>query len=469
MSAIIKVFTFSELLCYNISGDYMKCELPQKCLFVFDILEKNGFECYAVGGCVRDILLQRTPNDVDFTTNALPDEILACFKDYKTFELGKKYGTISVLHNDDIFEITTYRVDGEYSDSRHPDKIEFSRSLQDDLARRDFTINAMAVDKNGNVSDFFNGMNDLKRGVIRAVGDPFKRFNEDALRIFRALRFSAKLEFSIDSYTSDACHKLCGLLKKVHPQRIRDELSQLLITDSAALVIKEYSDVIAEIIPEFSSSFGFQQITPHHRYDVFSHIIKSVSFAPSDLEIRWALLLHDIGKPLCYTQDKAGISHFHSHPSVSADIAKEILTRFAYPSEFVERICLLIKYHDRRFERLRPQIKKILAKLGSEGFLKLLIIQRCDAMAQSEYMREDKLNHIKMVYDEAQRIIEENDCICLGDLAVNGTDILSLGIKGKAVGEVLDYLLEGVIDDRFMNNKEELIKAAVQFTSHIDK
>ena len=440
-----------------------------KCRFVFDTLEKSGFECYAVGGCVRDMLLNLTPHDVDFTTNATPDEILDCFKEYKTFELGKKFGTISVLNDGAIYEITTYRIDGEYTDSRHPDKVEFSRNLKDDLARRDFTVNAMAMDSNGNVVDIYNGKADLESKLIRAVGDAEKRFTEDALRIFRALRFSAKLGFSIEESTAKACKNLAHLLDNVHPQRLRDELTAFIIGDNVPELLTEYRDVFARIIPELKPSFDFRQITAHHRYDVFTHTVKAVGFAPKDARIRLALLLHDIAKPLCYTTDKAGISHFNGHPQKSADIAMEILRRFSFSSDFVNDVVRFIKYHDVRFEKPRLHIKRLLMELTEEDFRNLLTIQRCDIMAQSEYIREEKLERIDFIEKEFEAVLEENSCLNLKGLAVNGNDIMTLGISGKKVGAVLEYLLTQVVEDKVSNQKNELIRCAEEYISRIDK
>lgn len=432
----------------------------EKSLFVFDVLQNNGFECYAVGGCVRDMLLGIIPNDIDFTTNANPDEILQCFKDYKTFELGKKFGTISVVKDDMIYEITTYRIDGSYEDGRHPDSVTFSRNLQDDLSRRDFTINAMAMDKNGNVVDLFGGKQDLENKLIRAVGKPQKRFSEDALRIFRALRFSAKLGFSIEPETAASCHELSGLLSKVHPQRMQDELSRLLMTKNPENVLYEYRDVIGVIIPEFKPAFDFRQNTPHHRYDVFTHIIKSLRFAPEDLLIRVSLFFHDIAKPLCHTQDISGLSHFKGHPIKSAEISLEILRRFGYPKEFVNRVFNLIKFHDRRFEKPKVHIKKILAETGAEDFKRLMIIQRCDALAQSEYKREEKLMLISSIEALFREIVSEAPCLKVTDLKLNGEDIMALGAKGKEIGDTLDYLLAEVISENIPNDKDALLKCA---------
>lgn len=429
----------------------------QESKFIFDVLEKSGFQCYAVGGCVRDTLLGLTPNDIDFTTNANPDEILNCFKDYKTFELGKKYGTISVLKNNRIYEITTYRVDGKYTDSRHPDKVEFSKSLQDDLSRRDFTINAMAMDKNGSVIDIFGGKSDLNNKIIRTVGNAQERFSEDALRIIRALRFSAKFGFTIECDTSKACKSLSNLLSNVHPQRLKDELSSFITAKYSQRVLLEYRDIIAVIIPEIKSTFDFKQNTVHHRYDVFTHTVKAISLASDDLIVRFALLLHDIAKPICHSIDSAGISHFNGHPSKSADIATEILKRFSFPSDFVKRVGYLIKYHDKRFEKVRPHIKRVLTNISDEDFRRLLTIQRCDILAQSEYMREEKLKHIDDIEREFNNILLENSCFKLSDLAVSGNDIISLGLCGKEIGETLNLLLELVIEEKLVNNKEVLI------------
>lgn len=459
---------FYTSMWYNKKGDIMQ-DILSKCRFIFDILENSGFECYAVGGCVRDMLLGVKPHDIDFTTNATPDEILECFKNFKTFELGKKYGTISVLKDYEIYEITTYRIDGKYTDSRHPDKVEFSRNIRDDLSRRDFTVNAMAMDKNGNVLDIFGGKEDLYNKIIRAVGNAEVRFTEDALRIFRALRFSARLGFNIEKETANACKDLSNLLKNVHPQRLRDELSLFLTADTAPDILIEYRQIFSTIIPELESSFDFQQITVHHRYDVYTHTIKALSYAPKDLEIRLALLFHDIGKPLCHTVDKAGISHFNGHPKKSADIATEILKRFSFSNEFVNKVRLLIKYHDKRFERPRPHIKKVLSKLASEDFSKLLTIQRCDVMAQSEYLKSEKLAHIDFIEKEFKAILEEEACFKLSDLAVNGKDIVEIGASGKQIGDVLNILLNEVIEENISNDKETLLCFAKECISQIDK
>ena len=440
-----------------------------KCRFIFEILENSGFECYAVGGCVRDVLLNIEPHDIDITTNATPDEILECFKSYRTFELGKKFGTISVMNNNEIYEITTYRIDGKYNDSRHPDKVEFSRNLKDDLARRDFTVNAMAMDKNGNIVDIYGGRKDLQNKIIRAVGDPEERFTEDALRIFRALRFSCKLNFNIEENTAYAAKKLAYTLKNVHPQRLRDELTSLLLTDSAPDVIKEYKEIFFTIIPEFKVCDKFQQITAHHRYDVFTHILHTLKYAPIDDEIRFALMFHDIAKPDTHTTDKAGISHFNGHPAKSADIAAEILKRFAFPSDFIKKVRLLIKYHDKRFEKPRLHIKRVLSELTVEDFRKLLIIQRCDVLAQSEYLKKEKLAHIDFIETELEAVIQEDVCFKLKDLSVNGKDMMTLGLSGKEIGDILQVLLDNVIEEKLSNNREELIKFASDYIADIDK
>lgn len=444
-------------------------KILEKCSFIFDILENAGFECYAVGGCVRDILLNLEPDDIDFTTNATPDEILDCFTEYRTFELGKKFGTISVVDNDTVYEITTYRIDGLYNDSRHPDDVVFSRNLKDDLARRDFTVNAMAMDKCGNIVDIFGGREDLSNRIIRAVGNAEERFTEDALRIFRALRFACKLNFEIEENTSAAAKKLANTLLNIHPQRLRDELTSLLLSDSASDIIAEYKEIFFTIIPELTECDNFLQITAHHRYDVLTHILKTLEYAPKDAEIRFALLFHDIAKPQSYTKDKAGISHFNGHPAKSADIATEILKRFAFPAVFIKKVELLIKYHDKRFEKPRLHIKKILSELTDDDFRKLLVIQRCDVLAQSEYLREEKLAHIDFIESELNSIIEEEACFKLKDLAVNGNDMINLGLNGYRIGEMLDVLLNNVIEEKINNNKEELLKYAVDYMAKIDK
>ncbi len=444
-------------------------EILKECNFIFDRLEKSGFECYAVGGCVRDMLLGVTPNDIDFTTNATPDEILHCFSDFRTFELGKKFGTISVMNNENIYEITTYRIDGKYNDSRHPENVEFSRNLKDDLARRDFTVNAMAMDRNGNIIDIYGGREDLNNKTVRAVGNAEERFTEDALRIFRALRFSCKLNFKIEKTTSLAAKKLSTNLSNVHPQRLRDELRALLLTDSAPEIIKEYKEIFFTILPELKECDNFKQITAHHRYDVLTHILKTLKFAPKNEEIRFALLFHDIAKPKCHTTDKAGISHFNGHPAESAYIAAEILKRFSFPSDFIKKVSLLIKYHDVRFEKPRLHIKRLLSKLDVDDLRSLLVIQRCDILAQSEYLRTEKLKHIDFIEAELNAVIDERACFKLKDLAVNGNDIINLGISGKEIGNILDALLNLVIEEKLINNKSELLNYAKEYLVNIDK
>lgn len=443
-------------------------ELLEKCSFIFNTLENAGYECYAVGGCVRDILLGVKPHDIDFTTNALPDEILQCFKDCKTFELGKKYGTVSVICNNDVYEITTFRVDGSYTDLRHPEEVRFARTLLDDLSRRDFTVNSMAMDKSGAVVDAFNGKEDLKNGLIRAVGDPEKRFSEDALRIFRAIRFSARLGFSIQSETAAACKKLSPLVGNIHPQRLRAELTEFIVCDTAPELLLEYREVFAAIIPELELTFDFPQVTPHHRYDVFTHTAKAMGFAPKIPEIRLALLFHDIAKPLCFTQDKAGLSHFNGHPEKSAELAEKILKRFGFASDFVNRVKLLVKYHDIRFENPRLHIKGLLQKLSPQEFSMLLTVQRCDTSAQSEYLREQKLEHINRVEEEFKSILKDDPCINLKDLKIDGNDIKELGVTGKCIGEILNLLLKLVLEEKLSNDREVLLAYVADYISRID-
>ena len=429
-----------------------------KCQFIFDILESSGYECYAVGGCVRDMLLGITPHDMDFTTNATPDEILSCFKEYKTFELGKKFGTISVVKDNNIYEITTYRIDGKYSDSRHPDSVKFSSDLKDDLSRRDFTINAMAMDKNGKITDIFGGREDLQNKIIRTVGNPQARFSEDALRILRALRFSAKLGFNIDKETSEAFKAMKESLKEVHPQRLRDELYSLMISEHCADILSEYKDVLAVIIPELKVMFDYNQNNIHHCYNLFSHTTEAIKLSPSIPEIRFALLFHDIGKPACQTTDNNGVFHFYGHPAKSAEITSSALKRFGFSSEFIDKICNIIRYHDTRFKNPTTQIKRMLTKISEDDFKNLITVMRCDVLAQSDYMRSEKLNNIDLIETEFNKIIIEKPCIKLSDLAINGFDLQTLGLTGKSIGDTLNQLLDLVIEDKLGNNKSELIE-----------
>ena len=439
----------------------MKIELTENAKFIIDRLQSCGYECYAVGGCVRDSLRGITPHDWDFTTSALPDEIESAFADCKTADIGKRYGTIAVILDGKPYEITTYRVDGGYSDSRHPDEVSFSGRLSDDLARRDFTVNAMAYNDRDGLVDLYCGRSDLGFGVIRCVGEPEQRFCEDALRILRALRFAATLGFSIEQKTAEAILKLRAQLNGIAAERVRDELLRLLCGEKVDFVLRSYRAVIAVILPELKGTFDFEQHSIHHNRDVYRHTVASVRNIEPDPLLRVTMLFHDIGKPLSQTVDEKGVCHYKNHPKIGAAMTAEILRRLCLPNDFIDDVCELIRFHDERFRPDTVLLKKYLKLLGEEKMKMLYKIQRADILAQSSYMREEKLRNLGAVYAELERIIESGECYCLRMLAVNGADLLHLGYRsGAVIGEMLDTLLNKVITGELPNEKEALLSFA---------
>ncbi len=434
--------------------------IPDICKLIFNILESNGFECFAVGGCVRDSIIGSEPNDWDFTTNALPDEICRCFSDYATIDIGRQYGTICVVIDSQPFEITTYRCDGTYSDSRHPDSVSFSQTLQEDLARRDFTVNSIAYSDKTGFIDPYGGIIDIENKLIRCTGDAQARFSEDALRMLRAVRFSARLGFSIEKSTSDAMHLLKDKLSAVHPQRIRKELTGILMAPYSCDILSEYKDILSVVLPEIKPMFDLEQNNPHHIYDVWTHTLKALKNTPLDETVRFAVFFHDIGKPVMKTTDDNGIDHFKKHQYVSAEITADILRRFGYPNKFIEDVCALIRHHDERFKLMGQDIKRVLSDIGVELFLKLMEVSFADTLAQSRYQREEKLSHRNAVVAEFREIIERGDCYSLSQLDVNGRDLIKMGFKGEAIGRALNVLLRLVIKGKVPNLRNELLLAA---------
>ncbi len=436
--------------------------LPQKTKFIFEKLNDNGFECFAVGGCVRDLIMGREPDDYDFTTNATPAEIIACFDGYKIIDTGIKFGTVAVVDDGECYEITTYRVDGEYSDARHPDEVRFSKDICDDLSRRDFTVNSIAYNEKTGIVDPFGGAEDIKNKIIRATGDADRRMDEDALRILRGLRFSSKLGFDIDESTLDAMIEHKESLALVHPFRIRNELEGLLLSDNVAEILSKHREIIKEIIPELSPMFDCVQNNPHHRYDVWTHTLKVVENTPSDLTLRLAALFHDVGKPFSITTDKNGINHFKGHQYISEEIASEVLSRFGFPKSLIKDVSGLIIYHDERFRNLNADIRRVLTDIDTELFCKLLILSKADTLAQSDYKRQEKLSLINKVKNEFDKIINTNECYKLSQLDISGEDLKHLGFEGREIGDKLNELLFAVINGKVDNHSTDLIEFATR-------
>lgn len=440
--------------------------IPEKCKFIFETLYKNGFMCYAVGGCVRDSLMGRIPLDWDFTTDAKPEEIEICFSDYKTVDIGKKYGTITVINKEDSFEITTFRCDGVYSDTRHPDAVTFATSINDDLSRRDFTMNSIAYSPKHGLVDPFGGVLDINNRIIRATGNAKERFEEDAIRILRGLRFASNLGFDFDDSTANALVSSSFLLSKVHPARLRKELSGLLTGGYVFDVLSKYRDTLAVIIPEIEPMFNTTQNNPHHIYDVWNHTIKALSNSKNTELVRLCVLLHDIGKPFLKTTDSVGVDHFKKHQLKSAEIATDILRRFGYPSKFISDVTMLVRYHDERFRNLRYDIKRLLNILGENLFFTLTDVISSDISAQSEYKREEKYSHLELVVKTAKEILDGGECFSLSQLSVNGNDLHVLGFQGKDIGLILNKLLDDVMRERVSNVKEPLLKRVCSIKIH---
>lgn len=439
----------------------MEIRLPSDVKLIIEKLQHNGYSCYAVGGCVRDSLRGIQPHDWDFTTSAPPEEIERVFADYQTVSVGKKYGTVAVIVGGELYEITTYRIDGEYTDSRHPDDVQFSDRLSDDLARRDFTVNAMAYNEQDGLIDLYGGQTDLHNGVIRCVGEPDQRFSEDALRILRALRFAATLGFTIEPQTSEAILRQRKLLSDIAGERIREELLKLLCGEKADFILRRYRSVIAVFIPELKGTFDFEQHTKHHNRDVYRHTVAAVHNIEPQPLLRVTMLFHDIGKPLAQTTDKYGVYHYKNHPKIGAAMTREILRRLCMSSVFIDEVCTLIRWHDERFQPDTVMIKKYLKQHGADVMQKLVLIQRADVLAQSKYMREEKLRNLSAVSDELHRIIAAGECYSLRQLAVNGSDLLHNGFRsGVLIGEILDALLDKVIEGALPNEKEALLAYA---------
>jgi tRNA nucleotidyltransferase (CCA-adding enzyme) len=414
------------------------------------------------------MLLGRAPDDFDITTQAEPDAVAELFSSYQLVEAGRKHGTIGVVVDGKVYEVTTYRVDGEYSDNRRPDEVAFTRSLSDDVMRRDLTVNAIAMDRRGEIRDPAGGLDDLKAGVLRAVGEPHRRFEEDALRILRTIRFEAQLAgfgFRTDPATEQAVHDCRDLLRNIAAERIRIEFDKLLMADHAVEVLGKYSDVIAVFLPEIRDSFGFDQQNPFHCYDVWEHILHAVAAAPADLVVRLAALLHDVGKPSCFIV-KDGWGHFYGHEAVSADMAGAALRRLKYDNRTIDAVTELISVHGTVFNLSEKYARRKLRKFGEERLFQLIALERADVSAQAYEVREERVASIDAFEDLVRREIERDACFSLKDLAVNGTDIIALGApRGPAVGAALDALLSEVVDGKLPNDRDALIGRAKQLIS----
>ncbi|MCR4695767.1 MAG: CCA tRNA nucleotidyltransferase [Lachnospiraceae bacterium] len=439
----------------------MKIVLPENVKNIIEELNKAGFEAYAVGGCVRDSILGRIPNDWDITTNAKPLDVKSIFR--RTVDTGLKHGTVTVLIGKEPYEVTTYRIDGEYEDSRHPKEVSFTSDLKEDLLRRDFTINAMAYNDTDGLVDIFGGMEDIEAKVIRCVGEPKERFSEDALRLLRAIRFAAQLGYNIEEKTYEAIKELSPTLKNISAERIQAELNKILVSDNPSMLKTAFeTGLTAQFIPELDLCFNTVQNNPHHCYNVGDHIIKAIESIEPDKTLRLTMLLHDIAKPQCKKTGEDGIDHFHGHQIKSSEMAVDILRRLKYDNDTIDKTKRFVKYHDERLEAGTKIMRRAMNRIGADAFPDIFKVWVADVSAQSDYQREEKFARIERNKSDYEEIIAKNECVTLKDLAVTGRDLINAGMQaGPALGEVLDQMLKDVIEEPDHNNKEYLLKQYV--------
>ena len=438
--------------------------IPQGPNEILNRLTAAGFQAYAVGGCVRDSLLGTVPGDWDICTSALPEETEACFSDLRVVETGLKHGTVTVIFQGVPYEITTLRSDGNYLDHRRPQQVNFVRTLKEDLLRRDFTINAMAVGLDEEIQDPFGGRQDLKDGIIRCVGDPDTRFTEDALRILRGLRFASRLGFSIAPETAAAMERNKNLLSYVSGERIYKELAGILIGTYAQSVLEQYGGVLAAVLPEIQPSMGFLQRNPFHNRDVWQHTLEALGKSRPDPIVRWALLLHDLGKPDCFTLDDRGIGHFYGHPQRSMELAEQILDRFHGDKKTRDTICLLVRDHDREAPATIKNARRWIARYGRDNVRLLLEVKRCDCLAHVDTPKtRARYNNLMEMTRLIRECLDTEQCFSVRDLPVKGGDVMALGVPaGPQVGRILERLLDDVLDGVCPPEREALLERLKQ-------
>ncbi len=443
----------------------MKCDiridLPEKVKWILDKLAANGHEAYAVGGCIRDSLLGRKPEDWDVTTSAKPLQVKELF--VRTVDTGLKHGTVTVLVGQESFEVTTYRIDGKYEDNRHPKEVIFTPNLTEDLKRRDFTINAMAYNETDGLIDIFGSMADLEKGLVQCVGNPFERFQEDALRMLRAVRFAAQLNFTVADGTQSAIRALAPNLSSISAERIRTELAKLLLSSHPERMRDVYELGISKIIlPEFDRMMQTGQNNPHHCYSVGEHTIHAMMHIKQDKVLRLAMLFHDLAKADCKSTDADGVDHFYGHPEKSALRAREILRRLKFDCDTIDAVCALVRWHDYNPPLTQASVRRAIVKTGKELYPAIFAVKRADILAQSDFEREEKLAYVDSYEKIYTDIMAKDDCLSLKQLMVTGHDLLELGIpQGRQIGEVLKGLLDEVVEDPTKNDRPYLLQRAL--------
>ena len=435
-------------------------QLPIDVINIIDTITKAGYEAFAVGGCIRDRLLNKEPEDYDITTSATPDEVKALFR--RTVDTGIEHGTVTVMIGDTGYEVTTYRIDGKYEDSRHPKDVTFTKTLREDLLRRDFTINAMAYNDTVGLVDPFDGCVDLDKKIIRCVGNPRERLKEDALRIMRAVRFSAQLGYKIEEETFKAMKELSPNLANISEERIQVELVKLVISNHPEKLVTAYEcGLTAVFMPEFDAIMNCSQNHPHHCYSVGMHTIKCMETVRADKYLRLAMLFHDIGKPLTKSVDEEGIEHFHGHPAESKRLCKDILKRLKFDNHTIDIVSKLVGYHDYPVTLTHKGIRKALNEMGEDIFPLVMEIKKADILSQSTYKREEKLKKLSDIDILYKEVLESNCCVSLKNLSVNGKDLIGLGYPSTPVlGQELGKLLDRVIEEPTLNSKDILLELA---------
>ena len=446
----------------------MTMDMPKNVDTAINLLQSAGFEAYAVGGCVRDSLLGKTPNDWDITTSAKPEDMNSVFADFHCIDTGIKHGTVTVVIDGEPLEITTFRLDGEYEDNRHPKSVTFTSDLGADLGRRDFTVNAMAYSKMTGTVDLFGGQNDLKNGIIRCVGDPDRRFNEDALRILRALRFASALDFEIEEKTAQSLLKNRALLGNISEERIAKELLKLVCGKGAKRILTDFAPVLFEILPELQPMYKNSHDNPHHCYDIYEHTLIAVESIDPEPTLRFAMLLHDCGKPAVKKFDENGVAHFYGHQRISAEISAQILARLKVSNKFRDEILFLVSNHDRwELYENTEKMPRYLSKFGLDGVLNLLKVMRADVLAQSPEYRY-RLDQIADAEETAKNLAAQKPCLSLSELQINGRTLMDIGIpQGRKLGAVLAQLLDEVIDGVTKNTQEALTTRAREIYSEM--
>ncbi len=444
------------------SGEEIRINVPPKAQYIIDTITAAGYEAYVVGGCVRDSVLGREPQDWDITTSARPKQVKELFP--RTIDTGLQHGTVTVMLEREGFEVTTYRIDGKYEDNRHPKEVIYTPDLREDLRRRDFTVNAMAYNDAVGLVDIFGGMKDIREGIIRCVGDPGERFGEDALRMLRAIRFSAQLGYVIDEATERAVKELAPALKNISAERIQAELVKLLVSPHPDRLKKAYELGVTKVFfPEFDIAMETPQNHPHHKYNVGEHILHSLIGVEAEKKMRLAMLLHDIGKPATLSIDEKGVTHFHGHPAVSEKMAGEFLHRLRFDNDTVHTVCRLVLYHDygNGVEPDMQKVRRAVNRIGEDVFPALFEVKRADVLAQSEFLQKEKLELIDRWQQLYEEVTARKQCVSLKGLAVTGSDLIGAGWKpGKELGDILNRLLDLVLEEPECNTKEILLAEA---------